>query len=60
MKNNPISIFESLYVDLPYWVASDIYNRMQDWIQMGGKSTDRYMWAQVDYAKKIIDTKKKV
>jgi len=54
MKRNPIEIFKELYKSLPYEVVSDICHRMEDWLAMGGKDTDRYMWAQIDYANAII------
>ncbi|WP_338232848.1 DUF6877 family protein [Companilactobacillus muriivasis] len=55
MKKNPIEIFQEIYLKLPYWVATDIDNRMQDWIRMGGRANDRYMWAQIDYSKASLE-----
>jgi len=57
MKKNPIDIFQEIYLTLPYWVATDIDKRMQDWIEMGGRANDRYMWAQIDYAKAILEVR---
>jgi len=69
MEKGPIEILKTLYTSLPYEVVSDICHRMEDWlamggkdtdrymcphITMGGKDTDRYMWAQIDYANAII------
>lgn len=54
MEKGPIEILKTLYTSLPYEVVSDICHRMEDWLAMGGKDTDRYMWAQIDYANAII------
>jgi len=59
MTDNPVMIFQSMRVDLPILVADDINHRMESWIQMGGSVNDRYMWAQIDYAQKVLDFRKK-
>jgi len=50
-----VDVWDELHDKLPESVANDIDNRMLDWIMMGGHFDDRYMWSQIDYAKKIIE-----
>lgn len=60
MTDNPVMIFQAMCVDLPALVAEDINHRMESWIQMSGSINDRYMWAQVDYAQRILTFRKKM
>ncbi|HCD07674.1 MAG TPA: hypothetical protein DEQ50_05320 [Lactobacillus sp.] len=54
-----LNAWEKVQDLLPVQVRDDLYHRMTDWMMMGGKFGDRYMWSQIDYANKVIENQNK-
>ncbi|WP_270167542.1 DUF6877 family protein [Paenibacillus sp. SYP-B4298] len=51
---NPMQELVNISSKVPLEVLQDVYQRIGDWLAMGGEETDPYIEQQLLYAKKFI------